>query len=182
MCDVNKYLLMWLGLCKDEKTRKNDSGGNGSVVDGIYLWRGLSCIKHSILFERRRTSSACLQFEWINCPIYEFELPNETIPIRRQIFCVGETKDGNYLVLGLFAWNYTEGKDGQRIYTHANFASRYAVNRITKEIIQERDRDENGDMIYDSRYDKFFRKMHWFIRIIMSKIECVFLKRIYSSV
>ena len=94
--------------------------------------------------------------EWINCPIYEFELPNETIPIRRQIFCVGETKDGNYLVLGLFAWNYTEGKDGQRIYTHANFASRYAVNRITKEIIQERDRDENGDMIYDSRYDKFF--------------------------
>ena len=58
--------------------------------------------------------------------------------------------------LGLFAWNYTEGEDGQRIYTHANFASRYAVNRITKEIIQERDQDENGDMIYDSRYDKYF--------------------------
>ena len=65
-------------------------------------------------------------------------------------------KDGDYLVLGLFIWNYTEEEDGERIYTHANFASRYAVNRITKEIIEERDEDENGDMIYDSRYDKFF--------------------------
>lgn len=94
--------------------------------------------------------------EWIRCPIYEFELPNEMLPIRRQIFCIGESKDGNYLVLGLFSWNYTEGEDGERIYTHANFASRYAVNRITKEIIEERDEDENDDMIYDSRYRKYF--------------------------
>ena len=55
--------------------------------------------------------------EWINCPIYEFELPNETIPIRRQIFCVGETLE--------------ERENGNPA-------------------------DENGDMIYDSRYDKFF--------------------------
>lgn len=94
--------------------------------------------------------------EWISCPIYEFELPDEKLPIRRQIFCIGESKDGDYLVLGLFSWNYTEGEDGQRIYTHANFASRYAVNRVTKEIIQERDEDENSDTIYDSKYDKYF--------------------------
>ena len=93
--------------------------------------------------------------EWIRCPIYEFELPGDRL-IRRQIFCIGESKDGDYLVLGLFIWNYTEGEDGERIYTHANFASRYAVNRITKEIIRERGEDENGDTIYDSRYDKYF--------------------------
>ena len=77
----------------------------------------------------------------VRYPAYEFELPNNLNNIRRQIYCYGETKDGNYFIFFFFSWHYFYN-EGQREYTHANYVSSYAVNRITQEIIQERVDDD----------------------------------------
>ena len=78
----------------------------------------------------------------VRYPAYEFELPNNLNNIRRQIFCRGETEDGNYYIFSFYSWHYYYNNEGQREYTHANYVSSYAVNRITKKIIQERIDDE----------------------------------------
>ena len=35
--------------------------------------------------------------EWVRYPVYEFEIPDDTLPIRRQIVCIGETRDREWL-------------------------------------------------------------------------------------
>ena len=60
---------------------------------------------------------------------------------KKQIYCYGETKDGNYFIFSFYSWHYFYN-EGQREYTHANYVSSYAVNRITQEIIQERVDDD----------------------------------------
>lgn len=89
--------------------------------------------------------------EWVRYPVYEFEIPNDTLPIRRQIACIGETRDGEWLFFGVCLWKYyTEGEE--RVYMMPIYDSRYAVNRLTKEIVQERYKSD-GWWIYNGDYE-----------------------------
>lgn len=72
-------------------------------------------------------------------PAYEFEVPNESMSgCRWQIYCHGETEDGNYLILAYFIWIFNENVEGKREYSHANCIGYYAVNRVTGHIIKDR--------------------------------------------
>ena len=93
--------------------------------------------------------------EWVRYPIYEFEIPDDQSSIRRQIFCVGETKNREYLIMGVFSWKYYID-NGERFYMGPKFLSRYAVNRITKEIIQER-YQVDGWWIYNEEFESFIQ-------------------------
>lgn len=42
--------------------------------------------------------------EWVRYPVYEFEIPNDTFPIRRQIVCIGQIWDREWLILGVCLW------------------------------------------------------------------------------
>lgn len=93
--------------------------------------------------------------KWVRYPIYEFEIPDDQSTIRRQIFCVGETKNREYLIMGVFSWKYYMD-NGERFYMGPKFLSRYAVNRITKEIIQER-YQVDGWWIYNEEFESFIQ-------------------------
>ncbi len=94
--------------------------------------------------------------EWVRYPVYEFEIPNDTLPIRRQIACIGETRDGEWLFFGVCLWKYsTEGEE--RKYMMPKYDSRYAVNRFTKEIVQERYKS-NRWWIYNEDYEQIAEK------------------------
>ena len=53
--------------------------------------------------------------------------------------------------MGVYSWKYYMD-NGERFYMGLKFLSRYAVNRITKEIIQERYQID-GWWIYNEKYE-----------------------------
>lgn len=94
--------------------------------------------------------------EWVRYPVYEFEIPDDTLPIRRQIVCIGETRDREWLFLGVCLWKYYTEEE-ERVYRMPKYDSRYAVNRVTKEIVQERYKS-NGWWIYNEDYEEIVKK------------------------
>ena len=82
--------------------------------------------------------------EWVRYPVYEFEIPDDTLPIRRQIVCIGETRDREWLFLGVCLWKYYTEEE-ERVYRMPKYDSRYAVNRVTKEIVQERYKSDRSE-------------------------------------
>ena len=98
-------------------------------------------------------------YENIRYPTFEFDMPNNRNHTRVQIFCNGESENGEYLDLGVYVWTPSESfhSDGiELVYERAELYSYFLVNRITKEIIQQRDNDEEGYWVFDSRYHNFF--------------------------
>ena len=53
--------------------------------------------------------------EWVRYPVYEFEIPDDTLPIRRQIVCIGETRDREWLFFGVCLWKYYTEEE-ERVY------------------------------------------------------------------
>ncbi len=94
--------------------------------------------------------------EWVRYPVYEFEIPDDTLPIRRQIVCIGETRDREWLFLGVCLWKYYTEEE-ERVYRMPKYDSRYAVNRVTKEIVQERYKSD-GWWIYNEDYEEIVKK------------------------
>lgn len=94
--------------------------------------------------------------EWVRYPVYEFEIPDDTLPIRRQIVCIGETRDREWLFFGVCLWKYYTEEE-ERVYRMPKYDSRYAVNRVTKEIVQERYKS-NGWWIYNEDYEEIVKK------------------------
>ena len=94
--------------------------------------------------------------EWVRYPVYEFEIPDDTLPIRRQIVCIGETRDREWLFLGVCLWKYYTEEE-ERVYRMPKYDSRYAVNRVTKEIVQERYKSD-GWWIYNEDTERFVKK------------------------
>ena len=94
--------------------------------------------------------------EWVRYPVYEFEIPDDTLPIRRQIVCIGETRDGEWLFFGVCLWKYYTEEE-ERVYRMPKYDSRYAVNRVTKEIVQERYKSD-GWWIYNEDYEEIVKK------------------------
>ena len=94
--------------------------------------------------------------EWVRYPVYEFEIPDDTLPIRRQIVCIGETRDREWLFLGVCLWKYYTEEE-ERVYRMPKYDSRYAVNRGTKEIVQERYKSD-GWWIYNEDYEEIVKK------------------------
>ncbi len=93
--------------------------------------------------------------EWVRYPVYEFEIPDDTLPIRRQIVCIGETRDREWLFLGVCLWKYYTEEE-ERVYRMPKYDSRYAVNRVTKEIVQERYKSD-GWWIYNEDYEEIVK-------------------------
>ena len=94
--------------------------------------------------------------EWVRYPVYEFEIPDDTLPIRRQIVCIGETRDREWLFFGVCLWKYYTEEE-ERVYRMPKYDSRYAVNRITKEVVQERYKS-NRWWIYNEDYEQIAEK------------------------
>lgn len=94
--------------------------------------------------------------EWVRYPVYEFEIPDDTLPIRRQIVCIGETRDREWLFLGVCLWKYYTEEE-ERVYRMPKYDSRYTVNRVTKEIVQERYKSD-GWWIYNEDYEEIVKK------------------------
>lgn len=94
--------------------------------------------------------------EWVRYPVYEFEIPDDTLPIRRQIVCIGETRDREWLFFGVCLWKYYTEEE-ERVYRMPKYDSRYAVNRVTKEIVQERYKSD-GWWIYNEDYEEIVKK------------------------
>ena len=94
--------------------------------------------------------------EWVRYPVYEFEIPDDTLPIRRQIVCIGETRDREWLFFGVCLWKYYTEEE-ERVYRMPKYDSRYAVNRFTKEIVQERYKSD-GWWIYNEDYEEIVKK------------------------
>lgn len=89
----------------------------------------------------------------VSYPSYEFEYNGGTL----QIFCRGETIDGKYFIFAFLSWNHELDDEGERVYTHANYWTSFAVNRVTKEIIMERteivnEEEDLAQIIYSEEY------------------------------
>ena len=88
-------------------------------------------------------------------PAFEFDYPESHC--RVQLYCQSSLVNDKYAYYDFFVWNYTvEG--GERVYSHANHATEFAVNRKTGEIILERYTDEDGIWIYNEEYLETFRE------------------------
>lgn len=91
----------------------------------------------------------------VSYPLYEFEYNGDTL----QIFCRGETIDGRYFIFAFLSWNHYLDDEGERVYTHANYWTSFAVNRVTKEIIMERteivnEEEDLAQIIYSDEYQE----------------------------
>ena len=101
----------------------------------------------------------------IGFPAYEFELPDNNNHPTVQVFCDGETENGDYLGLGVYIWTPVglHADEEEREYDRAELYSYFLVNRFTKEIVRQRDTDDDGYWIYDTKYsdivqDSFIKK------------------------
>ena len=90
----------------------------------------------------------------IGYPVFEFDMPDSRNHTRVQVFCDGELENGEYLNIGVYIWSPTKhfaSDESEQTHKRALLYSYFLVNRTTKEIIQQRDEDEEG-LIYNSQY------------------------------
>jgi len=84
---------------------------------------------------------------------YEFATPSdESVKGIRVIEYSHLTEHGDYHIFSMYLKLYSYDENDEREFTHSNYIGSYAVNRKTKEIVWEREEDENGMWIYNEKY------------------------------